>query len=576
MDIMRNKSIEEKLVFIYGQEVGKKTAHRLAELMERWKRQLPEIPGAADGGIPVDQTTTVMITYGDNIQKPGMAPLAALEKFALEHLSGVVSGIHILPFSPWSSDDGFSVMDYRQVNPDWGTWDNIALIGGKFRLMADLVLNHCSAKGTWFREFLAGHPQYSDYFICVDPGSDLSSVFRPRALPLTHEFTVNGRKKHVWTTFSQDQVDLNFANPEVLLEFVDILLSYVEHKVRIIRLDAIGFLWKEIGTSCMHHPKTHAVVKLFRSILDSIAPGVVLITETNVPHKENISYFGDGSDEAHMVYQFPLPPLTLDAFIRGNASILTKWAQTLPKPHPQVNFFNFLASHDGVGVLPARGFLEENDLNNLIAEVKNRGGLVSYKSTPNGDIPYELNISYRDAVAESSLSVSDRAKKFLASQAIMLSMAGVPGIYIHSLLGSGNWLEGVGQTGVNRTINREKLDYDTLAADLNNPESLRGRIFAAYTRLLKTRAAHAAFHPSSDQSILELGPGLFALTRSPANGPSVLCLHSVSSEDQIITLPTGILPRGQESVRDLITGNEVSVRNGRIALGCWEVLWLEL
>ncbi len=566
--------IRSKLEFIYGRETGIDTSKRLKKIIEKWRKILPEIPGSPDGGVPADQGDAIMITYGDNIQLPGEAPLATLKAFADKRLSGVVSGIHILPFSPYSSDDGFSVMDYRLVNPDMGNWEQISAIGGNFRLMADLVLNHCSAKGTWFKQFQDGVPRFDDFFITVEPGTDLSEVFRPRALPLLHEFEVNGENKLVWTTFSEDQVDVNFANPNVFLEFIDILLDYVGKGVRIIRLDAIGFLWKEIGTSCMHHPKTHEMVKLFRLVLTETAPGVILITETNVPHKENISYFGDGTDEAHMVYQFTLPPLTLDAFIRGDATKLSAWAESLPEPNPDYTYFNFLASHDGVGLLPAKGFLSEEELDGLINAVKDRGGLVSYKATPDGDIPYELNISYRDAIAEDSLSPEMRSAKFLSSQAVMLSMAGVPGIYIHSLLGSGNWQEGVELTGVNRTINREKLSVTQLSLELDEPESLRNLIFSGYSRMLKARSSHEAFHPTAGQRILNLGSSLFALIRTSYDGRSVLCLQSVSGESQNIALPPDF--SGAGFLHDLCGDRSIPITGKRVEMDPWQVLWLEI
>jgi glycosidase len=564
--------IKGKLEFIYGRDVGSSTAKRLQTLVDEWRKILPEIPGAPGGGIPADQEDSIMITYGDNIQSPGEPPLVTLKKFAERRLKGVVSGIHILPFSPYSSDDGFSVMDYRQVNPDWGDWSHISDIASGFRLMADLVLNHCSAQGTWFKKFLDGDPKYSDFFIAVDPNTDLSAVFRPRALPLLHEFEVNGEKKSIWTTFSQDQVDVNFANPDVFLEFIDILLDYVNKGVRVIRLDAIGFLWKEIGTSCMHHPKTHEMVKLFRLVLTEAAPGVILITETNVPHKENISYFGDGTDEAHMVYQFTLPPLTLDAYLRGNATKLTAWASSLPEPNLDYTFFNFLASHDGIGVLPAKGYLNNTELESLVQSVKDRGGMVSYKSTPDGEIPYELNVNYRDAVAEESLPVESRAVKFLSSQAVMLAMAGVPGIYIHSLLGSGNWKDGVGITGVNRTINREKLAYDTLESELDKPSTLRHLIFEGFSRMLKARKNHTAFHPSAYQEILDLGPGVFALIRRSFENEQVLCLQSVVGVRQKLSLPKNLEP--DTPFVDLITGRVVDHAGDSIEMNPWEVLWL--
>ena len=569
--------IRAKLEYIYGSETGSATLKKLGKLIDKWRKVLPDIPAPPGGGVPASQADSVMICYGDNIQSSQMAPLATLKAFADQRLKGVISGIHILPFSPYSSDDGFSVIDYRKVNPDWGDWSDISAIAKEFRLMADLVLNHCSAKGVWFSQFLKGNPKYADYFITVEPGTDLSAVFRPRALPLLHEFEVNGEKKQVWTTFSEDQVDLNFANPDVFLEFVDILLDYVEKGVRIIRLDAIGFLWKEIGTSCMHHPKTHEMVKLFRLVLGETAPGVILITETNVPHKENISYFGDGTDEAHMVYQFTLPPLTMDAFIRGDASKLSSWAATLPEPNPNYTFFNFLASHDGVGVLPAKGYLSDEEIDNLIKEVKERGGLVSYKSTPDGEVPYELNISYRDAIAEKTLPDNLRAAKFLSSQAVMLSMAGMPGIYIHSLLGSGNWKEGVGLTGVNRTINREKLSLNQLNSELDDTDSLRSMIFGGYARLLKARSSHKAFHPTAAQRILDLGKSLFALERTSSDGQPVLCLQSVSSETQLVNVASEIPGKGKtpEKLFDLYSSRDIPVIDGKVEMSPWQILWLE-
>ncbi len=564
--------IIEKLEFIYGKEAGQRTGKRLEMLLEQWKTKLPRIQGPPGGGIPADQGDAVMISYGNNIQDSAREHLETLRIFAEQRLKEVISGIHILPFSPYSSDDGFSVMDYRQINPEWGSWDHISAISRSFRLMADLVLNHCSAQGQWFKGFLEGTAPYKDFFITVAPDTDLSAVFRPRSLPLTHEFEVCGEKKQVWTTFSEDQVDLNFANPDVCLEFVDILLDYVSKGVRFIRLDAVGFLWKEIGTSCMHQPKTHAMIKLFRLILAATAPGALLITETNVPHKENISYFGNGNDEAHMVYQFALPPLVLDAFIHGNSSKLTAWAAALPKPNPHCTFFNFLASHDGIGLLPARGYLDDSELHELIDRVKERGGLVSYKSTPDGDAPYELNVSYLDAIAEQSLPVEKRAAKFLSSQAVMLAMAGVPGIYIHSLLGSGNWSQGVKQTGINRAINREKLDYKNLLNELDDEKSLRGRIFGGFKMMLKARRAHKAFHPSADQIIYGISQSVFALMRISADGEAVLCLQSLSCGRQAVKLPK---QWSQPTLRNIIDDSAVRIDEGCVEMDPWAVLWLE-
>ncbi len=536
------KTKEELLRFVYGAERTPDILQSMDSLQEKWASRIPpcKIP---EGTLPLDCKDVVMISYGDSIRKEGLRPLQALKAFADKRLKGLVSGIHILPFSPYTSDDGFSVVDYRQINPDLGTWEDVEALGEHFKLMFDLVLNHCSVASPWFQGFLKGDPKYKDYFIRADPGRDLSSVFRPRAQPLLTEFETVRGKEHLWTTFSADQVDLNFANPDVLLEFLDIFLMYIARGGRIIRLDAIGFLWKEIGTRCMHHPKTHALVQLFRAVLNETAPQVVLLTETNVPHNENISYFGNGGNEAHMVYQFTLPPLVLDAWGRENTRHLTDWACSLPPVSEEHTFFNFMASHDGVGVLPSRGYLSEEELSRLIQRVKARGGEVSYKNTPQGEIPYELNINYRAGVNHPDLSDELKAKQFISSQAVMLVMAGVPGIYYHSLLGSGNWTRGVDESGIKRRINREKLDSVLLEEELDKKGSIRNLVSRGFRELLAIRRNHKAFDPSSSQIVLDAGEGVFALIRiARGKGESILCLQNAASRRISLVLNSSNCP----------------------------------
>ncbi len=412
---------------------------------------------------------SILITYGDQLHDADQPPLRTLAEFCDTHLRGVVDGIHLLPFYPYSSDDGFSVIDYKQVNPALGTWDDVARVGQHFHLMFDGVINHISAQSEWFKAFLRDDPKYRDYFIVVEGDPDLSQVVRPRALPLLTEFTTPSGVKKVWTTFSADQIDLNYANPDVLLDIIDVLLFYVAHGAELIRLDAIAYLWKEIGTSCLHLPQTHRVIQLLRAILDEVAPHVALITETNVPHQDNLSYFGDGHNEAQLVYNFALPPLTLHTFHTGDASALTQWAASLTLPSDETTFFNFLASHDGIGLNPARGILRDDEITALVDRVVAHGGRVSYKSNPDGSTtPYELNINYFDALSDpnSSEPLALQIDRFVAAHAIMLALSGVPGIYFHSLFGSRGWPEGVTITGQNRTINRQKFDRAEVEREL--------------------------------------------------------------------------------------------------------------
>ncbi len=587
-----NVGISNLWAEIYGSATAERTVDQVHELIERYRALMqipesrrsrrddgPERAASEHAGIGLDRRDAVMIAYGDHLRGPDASPLAYLHRFLADELEGTVSGVHVLPFSPYSSDDGFSVIDYRQVNPELGSWEDLERLGQDFILMVDLVLNHCSAESEWFRAFLRDEAPYNEFFITVPPGTDTSTVVRPRALPLLHEFETARGPRLVWTTFSRDQVDLNYANPRVLLEMLDVLLLYLQRGAQIVRLDAVAYLWKELGTSCIHHPKAHAVVRLMRAVIEEVAPWALIITETNVPHDENVSYFGDGTDEAHMVYNFSLPPLTLDAFLNADARHLSEWAATLPRRSTDTAFFNFLASHDGVGVLPARGALPEDRIERLIEGVRERGGLVSYKATPAGEVPYELNISYLSAIADPNLPAEQRARAFLCSQAIMLALAGVPGIYLHSLIGSENWSEGVEQTGHNRTINRAKPTYDEVVAELADRDSLRGMVFEGYKELLRARARHTALDPSAEQRVLTTDAAVFAVLRTEGS-EAVLCLHNVSPDPAAAEFREAEIALGEDrTFRDLISndilyptrehGNRVSVE-----LAPYEVLWL--
>ena len=465
------------------------------------------------------------------------SPLQSLNAFLQSNLKDVVSGIHILPFYPYSSDDGFSVIDYCQVAPELGTWQDIARLGKDFRLMFDLVANHVSAQSAWFQNFLAGKEPYTGYFPVLDPNTDLSQVVRPRATPVLTPFQTPSGLRYVWTTFSEDQLDLDYRNPQVLLEMVDVLLFYVSRGAQIIRLDAIAFLWKIPGTTCIHLPQTHATVKLFRAILDVIAPSILLITETNVPHKENISYFGDylpesrRSDEAQLVYQFPLAPLMLHTFLTGDSTHLTDWAEGLPELSPGTTFFNFTASHDGIGVRPVEGLLDPDEIEGLIQNTLAHGGQVSYRSNPDGSrSAYELNITWYDALNDPAHPEPELdIQRFLASQAIMLSLAGVPGIYIHSLLGSRNCAACLENTGRARSINREKYALPELEQELADPRNLKSRILAGYRHLLHIRKQQPAFHPASVQRVLRISPGVFATMRVTQDGERLLCITNVTA-----------------------------------------------
>ena len=515
----------------------------------------------------------ILITYGDQFRQPGQPHLHTLARFLNTHLRDVIDGVHILPFYPYSSDDGFSVIDYKRVDPALGDWEDIRRLGQRYRLMFDAVINHISRESAWFQGFLRGEEPYRDYFIVVDPDVDLSQVVRPRALPLLTPVETTEGVKYVWTTFSADQIDLNYANPRVALDIIDVLLFYIEQGAQIIRLDAIAYLWKEIGTPCIHLPQTHAMVKLWRAIFDAVAPDVLIITETNVPHAENISYFGDylpemgKTDEAQLVYNFTLAPLTLHAFLAEDATTLSQWAAGLQAP-PGATFFNFIASHDGIGVRPAEGILTPAEMQALVERTLAHGGQVGYKANPDGGKSvYELNITLYDFLNDPQRpDPTIDVARFLASQSILLAPAGVPGIYVHSLFGSRNCHACYQQTGRARSLNREKFHLAAIEARLADETSHQRQVFEGYRRMLAVRRAHPAFHPFGAQAVLHLNPAIFALRRTSLAGDEhILCLTNVSARSQTLTLPPG-------RWRDLLGG--AAVHSGQITLPGYGVAWL--
>ncbi len=574
-------SIRGELDFLYGPNTATQIEEQLRAILTAWAPRLPRIQQRqAREGLGLTERDAVLITYADQLtgKDPGEPPLRVLAHFCTRHLKGTVSAIHVLPFYPWSSDDGFSVKDFHSVDPRYGTWEAIAHLGeAGFELMFDAVFNHVSVQGEWFQRFLAGDLAYQDFFITVPGNPDLTQVVRPRALPLVTQFkTSSGAAVKVWTTFSADQVDLNFKNPQVLLRVVQALLEYVARGARLIRLDAIAFLWKEIGTSCLHLPQTHAVIRFLRAVLDEVAPWVLLVTETNVPHADNVSYFGDGRNEAQLVYNFALPPLVLHSFAAGTAAQLSRWARNLALPSKNVAFFNFLASHDGIGLNPVRGLLGEAEIEGLVNRTLEHGGFVSYKSTPDGQkLPYELNINFLDALSnpgEEPASVA--ALKSATAHALLYSLQGVPGVYFHSLFGSRGDRLGAESSDIPRRVNREKLRRDALERELAAAGSLRQLVWSSQRELLKVRQQCRAFAPAAPQWILDLDPRIFAVLRKAVgrDDDSVLCLHNVSPEPVVLELNAISLSRAQWT--RLWSSGSGSAVGERVRVGGWGAEWL--
>ncbi|MBK1634311.1 sugar phosphorylase [Rhodovulum adriaticum] len=517
----------------------------------------------------------MVITYGNSIQDGQHKPLDLLHDFLHHYLRGTVSSVHILPFFPFTSDDGFAVTDYRAVNSNLGDWADINRIAGDFTVMSDLVLNHVSSQSAWFNAYRQGQPPYDRFFFEASPEDDLSPVVRPRTSPLLREVeTVNG-VRHVWCTFSHDQVDLDFRNPEVLLEFLRIMRLHVDNGIRIVRLDAVAFLWKEAGTPSIHMPQTHAIVQLMRVLCDFAVEPIILLTETNVPNVENLSYFGN-RNEAHAVYNFSLPPLILHALMSGTAQYLHRWQATMPPAQLGCAYLNFTASHDGIGMRPVEGLLPEEEIGQIIGAVRSFGGEVSMRTlNGGGEAPYELNITWFDAM-KGTFAGEDahQLERFLCSQTIVMALEGIPAFYIHSMLGTPNDHAGVEKTGVKRAINRHRWDYPTLLARLEDPDSTQAQVLRHMRRRIEIRRQQPAFHPNATQFTLHLDHRLFGLWRQSLDrDQSIFALHNVSCEEVFVP-PISINLIGGEDWVDLLSGETISPTGPEIPFAPYQCRWI--
>lgn len=532
-----------------------------------------------------DQQDVILIAYGDSIMRyrdadqavavPSEPPLHTLHRFMKNQCAGTINALHILPFYPYSSDEGFSVMNYVQVNESLGSWDDIQGIAQDVKLMADLVINHCSSRSRWFENFIQGKEPGLSYFKTASLNDDLSQVVRPRTSPLLNTVQTALGERHVWCTFSPDQVDLDFANPLVLNEFVGIIRHYLDNGVKIFRLDAVAFLWKELNTSCINLAQTHEVIRLLRTLIEHVEPSAIIITETNIPNRENLSYFGN-ANEAHCIYNFSLPPLLLHTLLSGDSKALKHWMMSMPPAQNGTAYFNFIASHDGIGLRPAEGLLDEDELGQMVNTVSRFGGKVSMRTANNGtSSPYELNIALFDALQGTHKGVDKWGlQRFTCAHAIMFALEGIPGLYIHSLLGTTNDYERFENSQHNRCINRHRWQESALLEKLADQSSHHYHVFTQINNLLAIRKQQDAFHPNATQFTLHLTGALFGFWRQSIDRrQSVFCVYNISDEPQTL-LFADLNLIDTEQWFELISAQEINQGQQSIELAPYQPLWL--
>lgn len=578
--------LQEHLIALYGAASGARLRQDLDTLIARWRAPLRAALGEGAGDHPrLDQRQVVVIAYGDHLRRDGEAPLSTLAGWCREHLKGLASTIHVLPFHPSTSYEGYAITDYMAVDPALGSWDDLARLGEDFDLMFDLVLNHCSASHPWFLQLLADEDPGRGYFLTVeDPGAPwLAEVRRARNLPLVHPFETAAGTRHVWTTYSPDLIDLNWREPAVCCEFLEVLLDSVVRGARVVRLDAFVYTWKQEGTDCVALPETHRLLRVFQEVLARAGAGSVAILPsiTNVTQARNYTYLApEGGDrQADLVYHLPLSALLLLGLYRADAGPLARWLSELPEAPPGRAYLNLAATHDGIGLTWLKDLLPEETVRELIDAAEARGALLSSRKdrSEGDDLPWEINATWFSACAPAPGSNADHVAAFLATQGVVLALRGVPALYLPLLLAGRNDHPRVERTGDPRAVNRGRFDLDSWSAAAARGHSDEARVLAGMRRMLAARRECAAFHPEGGQRVLDLGiPAVLALERrAPEGGSVTVCLVNLADEAQRV--PAGALAQGRDAAapwRDLLGGAQGDW-DAPLSLAPFQVRWLE-
>ncbi len=525
-----------------------------------------------------DQSHCVLITYADTVRKDNERSLITLERVLNRYFLTLSKVLHILPFLKSTSDGGFAVSSHEYLEDRFGNWADLKNLSNDHILMADLVLNHVSSSHLWVQQFIKSQEPGLSNIFSPSQQKDWSNVIRPRSSSLFSQINTSDGPRYVWTTFGPDQVDLNWQNPRMVLEFLKLLIKYLGNGVKWLRLDAVGFIWKEEGTTCLHLPKAHLIVKALKIQLSNLLNDGVLITETNVPQKENLSYLIP-EDEAHMAYNFPLPPLLLEAVITSRADLLNNWITNWPDLPVNTTMFNFTASHDGVGLRALEGLMSDQRLNDLLISCEKRGGLISHRRLSNGDDkPYELNISWWSAMEDSSRdSKRFQYERFILTQLVVIALKGVPAFYLPALLASDNDIKSFSMSGQRRDLNRERFKYEELSLTLQNDDSNASRNIKFLSKAMEIRSILDSFHPSSQMECLTKDRSDLVAIKRGKNRKIILAIHNftenklnykINDLEFLNSISTNV------DLKDYLSGKRYS--NLSIVLDPFQVLWIGL
>ncbi len=552
--------------YILNESEIKKLSNKILKLIEKKKRKKK---------YNINEKDILLISYADTIRLKNKKSFLVLKDFLDTYIKKKINIIHILPFYPSTSDGGFAVTDFFKVDNSHGNWSDLRKLSSNYRVMSDIILNHASSKSTWFKRFLENHGVGKDFFLTVDKEFNTRHIVRARSHKLLQKFETKNGNKLVWCTFSRDQVDFNFKNPKVLIAFIKLIIFLSNKGIKLFRFDAVAFIWKRQETNCVNLDQTHAIVRLFRTLLGLIDGESKIITETNLPFRENFSYFGN-SDEAHIIYNFSLAPLIINTLIKGNSAAFRRWSMSMPPAKDNNSYLNFIATHDGIGLRPLEGIIKNKDINILLNTLKRYGSKFTYRRDKNNKrVIYEANISLFDALSGTIKGKDNYSyHRFYCAHAIMLSFEGIPAFYIHSLFGTRNNISLLKKTGIKRSINRTSYDYKDITEALKNNGSHISKVFNNILNLIEIRKKQIAFHPNATQYTLNLGNNFFGIWRQSVNRKqSIFAIYNITNNMQRLHI-NKINILNFESWSDLISENKINKKKNYLNFSPYQCMWI--
>lgn len=524
-----------------------------------------------------------------------------------------VNLIHIMPILQCpvgKSDGGYAVSDYRQVDSRVGNLSDLDKLVKELRkrhilLTLDVVVNHTSNEHEWAAKARAGEKKYQDYYYMFDDREipDMYEQTMPQVFPETSpgNFTWDEQaQKWVMTVFNDYQWDLNYTNPSVFIEMMDIVLFIANNGADVVRLDAVAFLWKRIGSTCQNEREAHLLLQLMKDCCQVVAPGVLFIAEAIVAPVEVIKYFGEdaiNAKECEIAYNATFMALMWDAVATKNARLLSQGIKSLPDKLERATWLNYVRCHDDIGL----GF-DDEDIRRVGYEPgSHRQFLIDYYT---GNFPYSnargfpfgQNHHTGDTRISGSLAslagleyaleqndetlIDEAVKHILLLHSLIMSFGGIPLLYYGDELGTLNnytFQQDTDKQGDTRWAHRPHIDWEA-AERRHQPGSIEYRIFNGLKKMIAVRREIPAFADFNNRELIPVdNPHLFIFSRFNLTRTSggVLVVANFDAEPQSLDISPGmasVLTYG--TIKDLYSGDSLEIHDNRLTIPPYHFYWL--